>query len=193
MGWPDIGLLSRTLFDYRYGLIPSAPLLALGLFAWTGRGVLPRREARLAVCLIVGLLLFCSANRYGYMQFNTGVRHVLPAVPFVFLLAAGPLARLPRIPAFAVSGTGLAWSWCLSMYRDVELGWGVLEAPRHVLTEGLQLPWLKTLTLLGYTHGRLPTALVLTLGVVVVVAIWRIPAPLFGAPSRAQTAAGATI
>lgn len=190
MGWPDPELFLRTLFDYRYGLFPSAPLLFLAWFAWMGRGILPRRETWLAVSLILCVVLFCSANRYGYMQFNTGVRHVMPAVPFVFLLTAGVLMCLPKALAVGCGVFGLLWSWFLSMYREVELGWGVLESPIHILKEGPQLPWLTTLTRLGYAHGRLPVMGVWAFCMAIVAVIWWAPWPRRVGIDRAKPSTG---
>jgi hypothetical protein len=177
MGRPDPVLLWRTLFDLRFGLFISAPLLLLSLHVpswWGHRGLLPSGETRLAVAFILSFLLFCSANHYGYMQFNTGVRHVVPITPFLFLLAASTLLRLPKAGAVVVGIAGLLWSWSLAMYREVELGWGVLEAPKHFLTQGIQLPWLNTLQRLGYLHGPLPSVVVLSAGAVLLLFIWRI-------------------
>lgn len=180
MGWPDPVLFWQTLFDFRFGLFVSAPLLLLAFYApawWGGRGLLPRGETCFVVAFILCFLLFCSANRYGYMQFNTGVRHAVPVTPFVFLLAASALLRMPKILGAIVGVIGLLWLWCLAMYREVELGWGVLEAPRHILTEGPQLPWLTTLRRLGYIHGPIPLVVVLALSAVVILLIWWVQWP----------------
>lgn len=180
MGWPDPVLFWQTLFDFRFGLFVSAPLLILALYApawWGNRGLLPRGETWFAVAFILCFLLFCSANSYGYMQFNTGVRHAVPVTPFVFLLAASTLLSIPRVVAVTVGVTGLFWSWCLAMYREVELGWGVLEAPKHILTEGLRLPWLTTLQRLGYVHGPIPLVIVLALSATLISLIWWVQWP----------------
>jgi hypothetical protein len=36
------------------------------------------------------------------------------------------------------------------MYRDVELGLGVVESLIHITLEGFRLPWLTTLERMGY-------------------------------------------
>ena len=111
------------------------------------------------------------------MQFNTGVRHAVPVTPFVFILAASTLSSMPKIAVVTVGTAGVLWSWCLAMYRDVELGWGVLEAPKHVLTEGLRLPWLTTLQRLGYVHGPIPLVIVLALSATLISLIWWVQWP----------------
>ena len=156
--WPQFDLAWATAFDYRYGLFTSAPLLILALWipAWTRRRgrLVGRPELLCILAIVVGFVVFCSANQYGRMQFNTGVRHVLPAVPFLFLLAAGALLRAPRLLAAVVVSVGLYWSWCLAMYRDVEQGLGVLEAVVRITLGGFQLPWLTTLKRMSGVAGQ---------------------------------------
>ena len=118
-------------------------------------------------------LLFCAANWYSLMQFNTGFRYLLPVVPFLFLAASDHLARLPRRWLQAIVYGSIAHQVVLCMAREVndteknlrdraeELGVGITYVPgywRSVLTEtpvpvayqrlfeeGLQLPWLTVL------------------------------------------------
>ena len=151
--FPRADLLFETAFGMRYGLFTSAPILLL-VFAvpfWLRRSsrLLEYRETFFVVLFTVMFFIFCSANQYGRMQFNTGVRHILPVVPFLFILAANVLLRLPKLFAvpFAIAAT--YWSWCLAMYRDVEQGSGILEAVKHITLEGFQLPWLTTLERMG--------------------------------------------
>jgi hypothetical protein len=40
------------------------------------------------------------------------------------------------------------------MHRDVEQGLGILEAPLHVARGGVRLPWLSTLSNLGYASAH---------------------------------------
>jgi hypothetical protein len=151
--FPRADLLFETAFGMRYGLFTSAPILLL-VFAvpfWLRRSsrLMEYRETFFVVLFTVMFFIFCSANQYGRMQFNTGVRHILPVVPFLFILAANVLLRLPKLFAvpFAIAAT--YWSWCLAMYRDVEQGSGILEAVKHITLEGFQLPWLTTLERMG--------------------------------------------
>jgi hypothetical protein len=100
---------------------------------------------------------------------------VVPAVPFLFLLAAGPFIRLgPRV-ATLLGAAAIYWSWCLSMYRDVEQGLGVVEAVRAVSTGGPRLPWVTTLRGLGYVEGQGLTWLALAAAAVAITLIWIAP------------------
>jgi hypothetical protein len=174
--WPQLDLLLATAFDMQFGLFTSAPILLLAFWpsAWRrpGTRVLGRRERWLAVGLSAGWFVFCSANQYGWIQFNTGVRHIVPAVPFLFLIAAGALLGLRRSMAIAVTAVAVYWSWCLSMYRDVELGRGVFESLIQISSHGPRLPWVTTLNGLGYVQGQwLAWAALATAGVMIA-AIW---------------------
>jgi hypothetical protein len=129
------------------------------------------------VLLSLLFVLFCSANQYGRMQFNTGVRHVVPVTPFVFLLAAIVFVRLPTVFAAVVGVTATYWSWCLCMYRDVERGSGVLQSIKHITRHGPELPWLTTLQRMDspfstqLAHGAVTYA-ILASAAVLVAAIW---------------------
>ncbi|HEX7070337.1 MAG TPA: hypothetical protein VF190_06015, partial [Rhodothermales bacterium] len=157
MGLPTLDLLWQTAFSIRYGLFTSAPILLLALYppSWLeGRfRLLERRETWFVLLFTVALFLFCAANRYSYVQFNTGVRYAVPLVPFLFLIVSGVLLKMPRWAAVAVSAVGLYWSWCLSMIRDVELGLGIFDTVRDVTLGGPRLPWLTTLERMGYVSN----------------------------------------
>jgi mannosyltransferase len=190
MDWPHLDLLWATAFDRRFGLFTSAPLLVLALYppAWLqshGR-LLGSRETRYVAAFCVLFFLFCSANQYGRLQFNCGVRHVVPVAPFLFLLAAGVLLRLPPLLAIGVGIATAYWSWCLAMYRDVEQGAGVFESLVHVTLEGVRLPWLTTVERMGYVNGGGNlAALLLALYAVLVCVIWSVGAGgVGGLPAR---------
>lgn len=182
MSWPSLELLWRTAFDMRFGLFTSAPLLLLAFYVpgWL-RGqprtrLLHRRELWLIAIYTLAFFLFCAANQYGRMQFNTGVRHIVPVVPFLFLLVANVLLRMPKVLAALVGILTLYWSWCLAMYRDVEQGFGVFESLKHITLEGFQLPWLTTLERMGYL-GRDASAIpLLGLCGAIIWAIWSVGA-----------------
>lgn len=146
--WPQADLAWATAFDYRYGLFTSAPILILAIWipSWFRRGgrLIGRLEFICALFVIIGFFTFCSANQYGRMQFNTGVRHIVPVVPFIFLLASGAILRMPRLLTGLIAAISLYWSWCLAMYRDVERGLGVAEAVLRITLGGFELPWLTT-------------------------------------------------
>ncbi len=155
--FPSLDLLFETAFSTRYGLFVSAPLLLTAFFApfWLHKNsrILERREMIFVVSFIVLFFLFCAANQYGRMQFNTGVRHIVPVVSFVFLLTANVLLKMPRIIAISLGIFGVYWSWCLAMYRDVEQGSGVFESVKHITLEGFQFPWLTTLERMGFVQN----------------------------------------
>ena len=149
------------------------------------RRLLPAREPCSGFTLAVPA---AAANQFGRLQFNSGVRYVVPAVPFLFLLAAGPLLRLPRVIGWAVAALGTYWSWCLAMYRDVEQGLGVLESLIHITTEGVRLPWLVTLERLGFIgDARLYSVLLLGLAAAGLALLWGIRLRPRPALAQAQT------
>ena len=176
---PQPDLLFETAFGIRYGLFTSAPILLLALVFpfWlrkTSR-FLDRREIIFIVAFTLLFFVFCAANQYGRMQFNTGVRHIVPVVPFVFLLAANVLIKMPRIPALLIGLLATYWSWCLVMYRDVEQGFGVFESIKHITLEGFRLPWLTTLERMGFVNNASAIPLFILVGTVIWL-IWSVGA-----------------
>ena len=192
MDWPQWDLLWDTAFSMRFGLFTSAPVLLLALYppAWSSRmRIVGAREVWCIAGLCALFFLFCSANQYGRMQFNSGVRHVVPVTPFLFLIVAGVLLRMPPAVAWCVGVVTAYWSWCLAMYRDVEQGLGVFESLIHVTLEGFRLPWLKTLEGMGYVGERAtPIPLLVLFGVIVWV-LWGAGTPLRKTDVRPRAAA----
>jgi hypothetical protein len=182
MDWPQLDLLWENTFGIRYGLFIAAPVLILVFYlpAW-----LPRKkqligglETWLVIFLTLSFFLFTAANQFSRMQFNSGVRHVVPVVPFLYLLVATVLLRMRPWLAGLVGGLSIFWTWCLVMYRDVEQGWGIIGAILSTLSHGVRLPWLATLEAMGYAPGGLSWA-VLTLAGLLILLIW-IARPLKG-------------
>jgi hypothetical protein len=122
----------------------------------------------------IAFSLFCSANQFGRLQFNTGVRYIVPVVPFLFLLTAGVLIRLPRIAAIVIGVAAVYWSWCQAMYRDVEQGLGIIESVKHVTLEGFRLPWLTTLERMGYVSEGTSVLPLFAGCALVVLSIWMV-------------------
>jgi hypothetical protein len=178
MTLPKLHLLFETAFSRRYGLFTSAPILLLVFcLPFFLRDIIQRIGGNQLMFILVygcGFFLFCSANQFGYVQFNTGVRHIVPVTPFLFLIVAMIIIRMPKVLAVIFSAVSLYWSWCLAMYRDVEFGLGIPEALIHITFNGFQLPWLTTLQRLGYIRGPIPLMIVLSLSTVVILFIWRI-------------------
>jgi hypothetical protein len=175
--FPQLDLLFETAFGMRYGLFTSAPilLLAFAVPVWVRKQtrLLGRRELIFVVSFAAMFFLFCSANQYGRMQFNTGVRHIVPIVPFIFLLAANVLIKMPKTVAVPIGVLATYWSWCLAMYRDVEQGSGIFEAVKHITLEGVRLPWLTTLERMGFVGSGYALPLLLAVGLVLCL-LWTI-------------------
>lgn len=182
LDWPQLDLLWLNSFGLRYGLYISAPILLLVFLpsAWRNRRMrlIGARETALVLYYSLGFLVFTAANQFSRMQFNTGVRHMVPVTPFLFLIAAGVLYRMPALFAGVLSVLGTYWSWSLAMYRDVELGLGIPDALFHITFEGFQLPWLKTLERMGYVaHGSVWPIFLLSGALLWL--LWRLDLPSF--------------
>jgi hypothetical protein len=172
--WPSARLLWETAFSPRFGLFTSAPILVLALFplAWTwARRIIGSLETVFVLSFVLAFFVFCSMNQYGFLQFNSGVRHVVPIVPFLFLLVPGILMRMPGWLAATVAVATTYWSWCLAMYRDVEQGRGIVDSIVQITLYGPRLPWAKTLEGMGYLPSQ---AAVLPLFFLCAGAIWLI-------------------
>ncbi len=182
MGWPAADMLWANLFDYRYGLLVSCPLLLLACGAlWKklrGLGI-PKLEFWFLLGTPVALWLFASGVGYSRLQFNTGVRYLVPAVPLLYVLAAAVLARIPRRWAYFVGLAAVAQAWPMAMYRDVERGMGVLEPVAQVFLGGFRLPVLDVLSRTGgqygdyFAHGASPLPLFLFAGLTIY-GIWSV-------------------
>jgi hypothetical protein len=165
--WIDIGyqgftspqpeLLKLLLFDYRYGLFLTCPLMLLALAAplWNrGKGrLIPAREFLLLALAPLGLLLFCAGISYVRLQFNNGLRYLAPLLPYMFVLAASILVKLPRRLAYLIAIAAVAQAWSMAMFRDVERGFGLLDPILHVFIGGLQLPVLTVLSRMQGQYG----------------------------------------
>jgi hypothetical protein len=189
-GWngftlPTFDLLWRNLFDPRYGVFAFCPLLIAALAAPFVR----RDETsppRSALWLILGasgaLLLFNSANQFANLQWNTGVRYMVPAGVLLFFAAVPVLRRLPRGVAAALVVLSATISWSTAMVRE-----SVPLSLTRVFTSGFELPWLEVLEKTAGTyapfleHGTSAIPLFL-LTAVVLWLLWR-RAPLAGRAS----------
>jgi hypothetical protein len=143
---PQADILRALLIDYRYGLFTTCPLFLLALAAWwinrRVRPLLPARELTVCLALVAVLYLFCSSINYTRLQFNTGIRYLAPAFPFLFLATAVTLRALPAGTRYFIAVAAVAQAWSMAMYRDVERGLGVMEPLLRVFTQGFQLPAL---------------------------------------------------
>ncbi|MGH9662060.1 MAG: hypothetical protein ACRD96_26160, partial [Bryobacteraceae bacterium] len=172
---PQLELAIALLADYRFGLFVSCPLLLLALAApWKGR--LARPHLLFPFAVFVLFWVFFSSVNYTRLQYNTGVRYMVPAIPFLFLPVASVLAELPRGVAYLASAAALAQAWAMAMYRDVERGLGIVEPLLNVLLGGFQLPALTVLSRIGggteyFERGVSPLAL-FALAAAVIYGIW---------------------
>ena len=142
MSWPAADLFAANLFDLRFGLFAFCPLLLLGIPGlWLAPASwLSRAEKALLAAAAVTFLLFCSANQFARMQWNTGVRYLLPMVPFLMLGVVVMLERVSVRARCALAAAALAQSWAIAMVRE-----SVPESLLSVVAHGPQLPWLTVL------------------------------------------------
>ncbi len=98
-GLPAPDLFFKNLFENEYGLLTFGPLLVLGfvpVWRYAKDGLIFERPERwFTAAFVLAFLIFCAANQYSRMQWNTGFRYLLPVVPFLFLNAVDHLARMP--------------------------------------------------------------------------------------------------
>lgn len=149
-GWhgfsiPAPSLLYANLFDPRYGLFVFCPMLLAALASpfLTNRerqGGPTGRELALIFGATGALYLFASSVQFAAMQFNTGVRYMVPAAPLLFIALVPVLLRMPRWAAFALVVPTVVISWSVAMTREV-----VPVALSRIFTSGPELPWLTVL------------------------------------------------
>ncbi len=142
--FPTLDLFYLNLFDKSYGMYAYGPILAMGLIpAWfysDKKLVLPRPERLMVIVFFVLFLVFCAANQYSRVQFNSGFRYLLPVVPLIYLSVCDHLIRIPRRILFLIVVPVLSHSWVISMVREP-----IPESWYRVITEGIKLPWLSVL------------------------------------------------
>jgi hypothetical protein len=178
MSLPAASLLWGNLFDLRYGLFAFCPMLIAAFaapFIQRRTRVVSSAELTLVFVACAALWLFSSANQYAFLQWNTGVRYMVPAAPLLFvalvpvLLRCGPLLRyLIVVPTVVIS-------WSVAMARE-----DVPTSLMHILLGGFELPFLTVLSKTasaGYapllaTSGVSPLPIFLLLGVTIWL-IWR--------------------
>ena len=184
-GWfgfsvPTAELLWGNLFDLRYGLFAFCPMLVLAFAApfLRRRGGGPTtRELGWIFAAVAALYLFSSANQFANLQWNTGVRYMVPAVPLLFLAMVPVLRSVPRAARYAIVGATVAISWSVSMARE-----SVGDSLAMVFTEGPMLPVFTVLQKMatGYSAlqpGRLAPVWVLLAVGVALWATWRHATP----------------
>lgn len=187
---PNLDLFVQLLFHPSFGLLVSAPLLILALGApfllRGGRSIIPVRE--LLVCLAIGAayLVFFSSIAFTRLQWSTGIRYLMPVVPFLFLAAAAVLIRLPRTVGYGMVVLAVTASWSMAMVRNQ---YGLHRNLMQAFVEGFQLPWLTTLGKMSaqyapWLSGR-PSALpVMVFTAALIYGVWRVRFPWLSRPEE---------
>jgi hypothetical protein len=180
-GWnglapPSPDLLYRNLLDLRYGLLAFCPMLVAALWAPRYRRLpdgLTGAELGLVYGASIALYLFCSSISFAALQWNTGVRYLVPAVPLLFLALVPVLVHARRWLVWLLVLPTLMISWAVAMTRE-----NVVTALLRVTTLGFELPWHTVLrkTASAYmpalAEGGSPLAVFLVTGVLLWL-IWR--------------------
>ena len=203
--WPSAELLWMLLFDIRFGLFVVCPLLLLAFFApmlsFFKKNILALRETFFIISFFAAFALFFSFIEYTKLQWVAGIRYIVPVIPFLFLLTASVLVRIPRYLVYIVTVLAVLQSWAMSMARR---GVGVpeesmLASLKAILFGGLQLPWLNTLAKMKIPYlphiqqylSPLPLFLFLA---ILIFLIWRFKSPWdktdkkISSPARAREA-----
>ncbi len=183
---PQPDLVWANLFDLRFGLFAFAPMLLLAL---PGAWLMPprwltRRQTLTIAGFGAGFVLFCSANQFARLQWNTGLRYLLPLVPFAFLYAVPALERLPALARRWVLIAAVAQAWALAMARE-----SVPESLVRVFVAGPELPWLTVIGKMApqyvpFLQGTPSPLPVLAVGAAALLALWW---PLRAAPDSTET------
>jgi hypothetical protein len=151
VSWPSGELLWMVLFDFQFGLFVAAPILSLAFLApilsCFKRNIIPIRETVFILIFSSAFTLFFSTVQYTRLQWITGIRYIVPVIPFLFLLVVAVLIRLPRVVTYGVATLAIIESWSMSMVRRVDVpGEGIISSVVNFFLNGLQLPWLTTLS-----------------------------------------------
>jgi hypothetical protein len=184
-GWngftlPTFELIRGNLFDLRYGLFAFSPMLLAALaapFVPRRAGTADRAELVVIALAAGALLVFNSANQFAHLQWNTGVRYMVPAVPLVFLAVVRVLLAVPRWVRATLVVPSLVISLAVTMMRE-----DVLTSLEQLVRGGPVLPILLVLAKTAEAYapflaGRTQPFGVLAVGFVgvLVVLIWRPP------------------
>lgn len=171
LSWPTSELLTGNLIDLRYGLFAFCPLLIAALAARRRTALSAADGAALpwVAALCLSLYLFSSANQFANLQWNTGVRYMVPAVPILFVAALPVLRAWPRVVTGTLLGASGVISLLVSMTRE-----SIPDAVGVVATTGPTLPVFIVLEKMasGYPALDPPAWLPFTLLVVLTAALW---------------------
>ena len=143
IGWngffvPTGELLWGNLFDPRYGLFAFCPMLLAALAVPLVRRSTADPDAsalRGILGVSLALYVFSSANQFANLQWNTGVRYLVPLVPLLFVALLPVLRAAPRVVAIALVAASVMVSLAVSMTRE-----SVTDALSMVFRSGPTLP-----------------------------------------------------
>lgn len=180
-GWnglsaPTIELLWRNLIDSRYGLFAFCPMLVAAIaapFVKTDFWTPGRRELAFIFGASAAIYLFNSGNQFALLQWNTGVRYMVPTVPLLFIALVPVLLRSPRWLSWTLIIPTLVISWSVAMARE-----GVPGSLGRIFGSGLELPWLTVLEKTAgayapFLEGRASPLPIFALLAVILWFIWR--------------------
>lgn len=157
-GPPQLELFLALGFDLRFGLFVTAPVLLLAAASLLPERRRAMRPLELATCLLIPLAVwvFFSGSNYTRLQWNTGIRYMAPALPFLFVPAALVVVRLPRTVAVLVGLGSVVLNWCMAMSRIPWRPLGVFHSVVDVFTAGFQLPALTTISQMEALRAWVP-------------------------------------
>jgi hypothetical protein len=170
--WPSLSLAWSNLVDPRFGLFVFCPLLLLALaapLATRARFRVATREAALFAAFVGAFLMFCAANRYSVLQWNTGFRYLVPVVPPLFVLALQAIQTLPLWGRKAVAAGSILWAWVIAAFHAAPVA-----AWRALVDTGPDLPSMRWMSWLGLLETpRLASLVILAASAWLVARFWR--------------------
>lgn len=170
--WPSPDLAWANFFHPSFGLFAYCPLLLLAFaapFVQSGKWRVPAVLVRWIYAYFAVFVLFCAANQYSWLQWNTGMRYLVPVVPGLLLLSLQVLQTWRRWLAGTVIVATVAQSWSIGASYDLH----ALRAPLAVLSNGPRLAWLDRLRYMGWAteSAWLPWICFITV-VVILAGVW---------------------
>jgi hypothetical protein len=188
VSWPSGELLWMLLFDFQFGLFVAAPILCLAFLApfliYFKRNIIPTRETVFILIFFGAFTLLFSTVQYTRLQWITGIRYIVPVIPFLFLLVVAVLTRLPRVVTYSFAALAIGESWAMSMVRRVDVpGEGILSSVSNFFLSGFQLPCLTTVSKMATQYApafegqNISPVPVFLLASVVIWGIWSIKCP----------------
>jgi hypothetical protein len=184
-GWhgfrlPSAEVMWKGLFSSGYGLFAFCPMLLAAFFAPRYRHTpsgLTAAELALVFGASLSLYLFSATIAFAELQWNTGVRYLVPAAALLFVALVPVLIHMRAWLLWALVVPTVTISWCVSMARE-----DVAQSLLRVFVLGFQLPWHTVLqrTATGYfpalANGGSPLPVFVLTGAIIWL-IWARRAP----------------